>query len=78
MRYGLEEEMVLTPVDYLLRRTNHILFERDSLDALRQPVLLAMAGYFNWDEAKKEEMAAQLDDAINESDLVALKTGGKN
>lgn len=78
LRYGLEEEMVLTPVDYLLRRTNHILFERDSLDALRQPVLLAMARYFNWDEAKKEEMAAQLDDAINESDLVALKTGGKN
>ena len=27
LRYGLEEEMVLAPGDYLIRRTNHLLFE---------------------------------------------------
>lgn len=74
--YGMEEEMVLTPVDYLLRRTNHILFERDTLDVLRQPVLDAMASYFEWQEAEKAEMAEQLAAAIDESDLTELKTGG--
>lgn len=78
LRYGMEEEMVLTPVDYLLRRTNHLLFERDSLDALRQPVLEAMAGYFEWDATEKAEMAAQLNAAIDESDLNELKAGGNN
>lgn len=78
LRYGMEEEMVLTPVDYLLRRTNHLLFERDSLDALRQPVLEAMAGYFEWDATEKAEMNAQLNAAIDESDLTELKAGGNN
>ncbi|MGM0303021.1 alpha-glycerophosphate oxidase [Enterococcus sp. AZ048] len=78
LRYGMEEEMVLTPVDYLLRRTNHLLFERDTVDALRQPVLDAMAAYFEWEEAEKAEVAAQLAAAIDESDLTQLKTGGNN
>ncbi|MBU5361862.1 type 1 glycerol-3-phosphate oxidase [Enterococcus raffinosus] len=78
LRYGIEEEMVLTPVDYLLRRTNHLLFERDNLDALRQPVLEAMAGYFEWDATEKAEMTAQLNAAIDESDLTELKAGGNN
>ena len=29
LNYALQEELVLTPVDYLLRRTNHVLFMRD-------------------------------------------------
>lgn len=78
LRYGMEEEMILTPVDYLLRRTNHLLFERDTVDALRQPVLDAMAAYFEWEEAEKAEVAAQLAAAIDESDLTQLKTGGNN
>ncbi|MGH1648498.1 type 1 glycerol-3-phosphate oxidase [Enterococcus gilvus] len=78
LRYGMEEELVLTPVDYLLRRTNHLLFERDTVDALRQPVLDAMAAYFEWEEAEKAEVAAQLAAAIDESDLTQLKTGGNN
>ncbi|MGL9729757.1 type 1 glycerol-3-phosphate oxidase [Enterococcus sp. DIV0756] len=78
LRYGIEEEMVLTPVDYLLRRTNHLLFERDSLDALRQPILEAMAEYLEWDATEKAEMAAQLNAAIDESDLTELKAGGNN
>lgn len=78
LRYGMEEEMVLTPVDYLLRRTNHLLFERDTVDALRQPVFDAMAAYFEWEEAERAEVAAQLAAAIDESDLTQLKTGGNN
>ena len=50
LRYGLEEEMVLAPGDYLIRRTNHLLFERDQLDEIKQPVIDAIAGYFGWTE----------------------------
>lgn len=54
LRYGIEEEMVLTPVDYLLRRTNHLLFERDSLDALRQPILKRWLSTLNGMQRKKQ------------------------
>jgi hypothetical protein len=37
-----------------------------------------MAAYFEWEEAEKAEVAAQLAAAIDESDLTQLKTGGNN
>ncbi|WP_122646439.1 type 1 glycerol-3-phosphate oxidase [Enterococcus mediterraneensis] len=73
LRYGLEEEMVLTPADYLVRRTNHMLFERDSLDQIKQPVLDAIADYFDWSEEEKAKQASELEEVIAESDLKNLK-----
>ena len=35
LNYAMEEEMALTPVDFLLRRTNHLLFMRDRLDQVK-------------------------------------------
>src|SRR5690606_1962981 len=34
LRYAMDEEMALTPNDFLIRRTNHMLFMRDTLDAI--------------------------------------------
>ena len=73
LHYALTEEMVLSPVDYFLRRTNHLLFQRESLDALKAPVLTAMAAALNWDETEKQRQVQQLDQVIAESDLTALK-----
>ncbi|MGX6979166.1 type 1 glycerol-3-phosphate oxidase [Vagococcus elongatus] len=73
--YGLEEEMVLTPTDYLLRRTNHMLFGRDTLDELKQPVVDAMSNYFNWTKEQKTSYFEELNEAIAESDLRELKEG---
>ncbi len=53
LRYGLEEEMVLAPGDYLIRRTNHLLFERDQLDAIKQPIIDAIATYFAWSPERR-------------------------
>lgn len=75
LRYALESEMILTPADYLMRRTNHILFERDTLDELRQPVVDAMADYLSWDEAEKQRQQEELDAVVAESDLAELKAG---
>ena len=63
------------PVDYLLRRTNHVLFMRDTLDQIKVGVIDAMADYFEWTAADKQMYAEDLDQVIAESDLSALKGG---
>lgn len=73
LRYGLEEEMVLTPGDYLIRRTNHLLFERDQLDAIKQPIIDAIAAYFAWSPEEKTRQETHLEELIAESDLRDLK-----
>ena len=77
LRYGLENEMVLTPGDYFIRRTNHLLFERDQLDELKQPVIDAIATYFNWSEEEKEQETSRFNQLVDESDLRELKEENK-
>ncbi|WP_218658057.1 type 1 glycerol-3-phosphate oxidase [Enterococcus thailandicus] len=77
LRYGLENEMVLTPGDYFIRRTNHMLFERDQLDELKQPVIDAIATYFNWSEEEKEQETSRFNQLVDESDLRELKEENK-
>lgn len=73
LRYGLENEMVLVPGDYLIRRTNHLLFERDQLDTIKQPIIDAIAAYFEWTDEEKERETQHLEQLIAESDLRDLK-----
>lgn len=75
LRYALDEEMTLTPVDYLLRRTNHLLFMRDTLDGLKDGVIATMADYLGWDAATVKAQTELLNQTIAESDLTALKQG---
>ncbi|MBO0476497.1 type 1 glycerol-3-phosphate oxidase [Vagococcus sp. DIV0080] len=71
--YSLNHEMTLTPVDYLLRRTNYLLFISDQLDRLKEPVINTMAGYFSWSESEKRTYLLELEEVINESKLMNLK-----
>ncbi len=73
LNYALQEELVLTPVDYLLRRTNFILFIRDEVDAIKEPVIAKMQAFFDWTAAETEQYRAELEAAIAESDLKKLK-----
>ncbi|WP_430611240.1 type 1 glycerol-3-phosphate oxidase [Enterococcus sp. DIV0876] len=75
LNYALHEELVLTPVDYLLRRTNHILFMRDTLDTVKAGVVSAMADYFGWAADEKAHYVEEMNQVIAESDLTALKGG---
>jgi alpha-glycerophosphate oxidase len=76
LNYALQEELVLTPVDYLLRRTNHILFMRDTLDEIKVGVIDGMAEVFGWTVEDKKNYTEELERVIAESDLTNLK-GGK-
>ncbi|MCI2170068.1 type 1 glycerol-3-phosphate oxidase [Schleiferilactobacillus perolens] len=73
LRYSINEEMTLNPVDYLLRRTNAILFHAETLPALKQPVIDEMARLLDWDADEKASEMSRLDAAIAESELTYLK-----
>ncbi|WP_407894262.1 FAD-dependent oxidoreductase [Lacticaseibacillus sp. N501-2] len=73
LRYSVQEEMALTPVDYLLRRTNAILFHADTIDDLAGPVVAEMARLLDWDDLETEAQLQRLLSAIHESALTALK-----
>lgn len=77
LHYALENEMVITPADYLVRRTNHLLFMRDTLDQVKQGVITEMASYFNWTDKQKAHYTHELNQMIAESDLSTLKEGAK-
>ena len=71
--YSLAEEMTLTPVDYLLRRTYHILFKSDTLNEVKTGVVNHMADYYGWDKVQREEYETELKNEIEESRLEDLK-----
>lgn len=76
LRYAMAEEMALTPADFLIRRTNHMLFMRDTLDGIIEPVIAEMARYYGWTDEAKAAHTIKLNTAIAESDLKKLKGDG--
>lgn len=73
LRYAMQEEMALTPSDFLIRRTNHMLFMRDTLDNVIEPVISEMARYNEWSDEARTQYKNELEKAIAESDLKTLK-----
>jgi len=73
LRYAMESEMTLTPVDYLLRRTNYMLFISHRLMEIKDAVVGSMADYFEWDSATKEAYQSELEQQIKETQLTDLK-----
>ena len=52
----MRNELTLSPVDFLLRRTNHMLFMRDSLDSIVEPILDEMGRFYDWTEEEKSNL----------------------
>ncbi|GCF93037.1 alpha-glycerophosphate oxidase [Enterococcus florum] len=73
LRYALEEEMIMTPVDYLLRRSNYLLFIYEELDRIKQPIVDAMADFLGWDQQEKQQHMETLEAQIAETQLRDLK-----
>ena len=73
LRYSLDEELVLDPVDYLLRRTYHMLFKANTLNEVKKAVLKNMANYLEWDTEELSIRTEELNKAIDESELTYLK-----
>lgn len=72
LHYAMRYEMALSPVDFFLRRTNHMLFKRDGLDELLLPVLDEMAKFYQWSSEEKAEKEADLRTCLAENDLKTI------
>lgn len=65
LRYGLEEEMVIHPIDFLLRRSSTMLFNIEKCLAIKEGVIQYMSNYYEWDEETLERIKAEVDEEIN-------------
>jgi len=58
--YGMEAEMIATPVDFFFRRTGDLLFDIDTVKETKEAVVSYMAIQFGWDEKQLEKHVAEL------------------
>ncbi len=71
--YALTYEMVISPIDFFLRRTDILLFNTDKTDEWKTVVVNYMAEYFSWRTEETEKWMEQLDDAIAHIQLKNLR-----
>lgn len=64
--YGIQNEMIVKPLDFFERRTGRLYFDPFELDALKNPVLNEFSGYFNWDQATFNVEKEVLENAFKE------------
>ncbi|MEI2358192.1 glycerol-3-phosphate dehydrogenase/oxidase [Mesobacillus zeae] len=59
--YGIEHEMVATPLDFFLRRTGDLLFNIHAVKENKEAVTRYMADKFGWSEEQTETRRAELE-----------------
>jgi len=62
--YALNHECVMTPCDFLIRRTGHLFFNIDEAMKEKEGVISYMAKYFNWDDQTIARMRADVEQAF--------------
>lgn len=67
LHYGLEHEMVIKPIDYLLRRSSQLLFDSEHAKAVKELIVDEMAEYYDWDEAVRAEYLDEVEQQFTAS-----------
>lgn len=67
--YGLEYESVISPVDFVLRRTDILLFDTQRMAELKQPIVDYMADYLGWSDETKDSWKEKLDETVDHTQL---------
>ncbi|MEH7354608.1 glycerol-3-phosphate dehydrogenase/oxidase [Neobacillus drentensis] len=62
--YGIEEEMVATPIDFFHRRTGDILFNIDLVKKWKEQVIDYMNDKLNWTDKDKKKYMQSLEDVL--------------
>jgi len=62
--YGMEEEMVATPMDFFLRRTGALLFDKEWVISWKEPIVQYMADYFNWTKEETNYYIQELEEEL--------------
>lgn len=68
LHYSLTHEMVLTPVDYFMRRTGAILFDINWVYQWKKEIIDYMAEFFSWSPERKEQLTQELDAVLRQSE----------
>ena len=64
LQYGIEYELVLTPVDFFIRRTGNLFFNIESVKAHKDAVIEHMAQQLEWSDKQTELLTEQLNNEI--------------
>ncbi|MFT9374065.1 glycerol-3-phosphate dehydrogenase/oxidase [Liquorilactobacillus hordei] len=64
LHYGLEDEMVIHPIDYLLRRSSQMLFGFNHMKSVYKEIVDEMANYYNWSNETSEKMLVEVEKQI--------------
>ncbi|HNC32262.1 MAG TPA: glycerol-3-phosphate dehydrogenase C-terminal domain-containing protein, partial [Cyclobacteriaceae bacterium] len=67
--YGINHEMVISPLDFFVRRTGMLFFHVNRLKNLREPILSEFRQVFNWDDHRMNTERDALDKVIAEATL---------
>ena len=66
LKYALEHEMVVTPLDFFFRRTGSLLFNIELVQLFKTEVIQYMTNFFQWSEEQKKSFSLELEGAIKE------------
>lgn len=67
LKYAVEYEMVVTPVDFFLRRTGALFFNINEVRQYKSQVIAYLADRFSWDEVQQKQYTIELDNALLEA-----------
>jgi Glycerol-3-phosphate dehydrogenase len=73
LTYGLENEMVEHPIDYLLRRSSQMLFDITHMKTIKTPVIEYMAKFYDWDDETKQKLTDEVNEKLALTDLSSIK-----
>lgn len=73
LEYGLENEMVERPLDYLLRRSSQMLFDISHMKSIKTPVIDYMSKFYDWDDETKQTLTAEVNQKLAATDLSEIK-----
>lgn len=67
LRYSLEEESVVKPQDFFIRRTGALFFRIDWVRKWKEDVIRYMASYFGWDETLQQKYSSEMDQFLHDA-----------
>lgn len=62
--YAIQEEMAATPVDFFIRRTGALFFDREWVEKWKEPVIEMMSKLLNWTNKQKDKYTADLNEEL--------------
>mgnify|MGYP002395624963 CR=1 FL=1 len=67
LRYGIENELIVTAADYLIRRTGRLYFDIGSVKTMLTHIIDDLADYYQWDDARKMKEKEEMEQQVYES-----------